>query len=92
VGALKSHRGAKTDLIVAAIDGFAGQFTLSDLERASPGVSRDMLRKVLKDLQRDGQVECLGRGPGAPWKIKRVMRAREGKNGCGALNCEAEKK
>jgi len=68
MGALKSPRGAKTDLIVAAIDRFADQFTLSDLERASPGVSRDMLRKVLKDLQREGQVECLGRGPGAPWK------------------------
>jgi len=27
-----------------------------------------MLRKVLKDLRREGQVECLGRGPGAPWK------------------------
>jgi Fic family protein len=68
VGALKSPRRAKTGLILAAIDRFTGQFTLSDLEGTAPGVSRDMLRKVLKDLQRDGQVECLGRGPGAPWR------------------------
>lgn len=68
VGTLRSPRGAKTELIVAAIDRFSGQFTLSDLERSSPGVSRDMLRKVLKDLQKENRVECLGRGPGAPWK------------------------
>jgi hypothetical protein len=65
---LKSPRGAKTELIIAAIDRFPGEFTLSDLERTSPGVSRDMLRKVLKDLQKESQVECLGHGPGAPWK------------------------
>lgn len=68
MGALRSPRGAKTNLIMTAIDGFRGQFTLSDLERGSPGVSRDMLRKVLKDLQKEGRVECLGRGPGAPWR------------------------
>jgi Fic family protein len=68
MGALRSPRGAKTDIIITAIDRFKGQFTLSDLERSSPGVSRDMLRKVLKDLQKKGQVECLGRGPGAPWR------------------------
>lgn len=68
VGTLKSPRGAKTDLIIEVINRFPGQFTLSDLERSCPGVSRDMLRKVLKDLQKGGQVECLGRGPGAPWK------------------------
>jgi Fic family protein len=71
VGTLRSPRGAKTELIVAAIDRFSGQFTLSDLERSSPGVSRDMLRKVLKDLQKENRVECLGRGPGAPWKKRR---------------------
>lgn len=76
MGSVRSPRGAKTDVIMAAINRFKGQFTLSDLERASPGVSRDMLRKVLKDLQRDGRVECLGRGPGAPWKKKGNIRER----------------
>jgi hypothetical protein len=45
-------------------------FTLADLERACPGISRDMVRKVLKDLQEGGAVECIGRGPGAKWRRK----------------------
>lgn len=77
MGVLKSPRGAKTDLVVAAISRFAGQFTLSDLERTAPGVSRDMLRKVLKDLQKEGYVECVGRGPGAPWQ-KRGTTLKKG--------------
>jgi SNF2 family DNA or RNA helicase len=35
------------------------------LERACPGVSRDMVRWVLRQLQNAGNVVCLGRGPGA---------------------------
>lgn len=70
VGQIKSPRGTKTELIEAAINAFSGEFTLSDIERACPGVSRDMVRRVLRDLQGAGKVECLGRGPGAAWKKK----------------------
>ena len=45
--------------------------TLSDLELACPGVSRDMIRDVLRQMQKEDEVECLGRGPGAPWEKKR---------------------
>jgi len=68
VGQLKSPKGAKTELIKTAINSFPGEFTLSDLERACPSVSRDMIRRVLRELQRLREVECLGRGPGALWK------------------------
>lgn len=71
VGRLKSPKGAKTELIKAAIDSFEGEFSLSDLERACPGVSRDMIRRVLRELQGAKEVECLGRGPGALWRKKR---------------------
>jgi len=67
-GQIKSPRGAKTALVESAINTFSGEFTLSDLERTCPGVSRDMVRLVLRDLQKAKKVECLGRGPGAPWK------------------------
>jgi hypothetical protein len=39
-------------------------------ERACPGVSRDMVRRVLRDLQKARKVECVGRGPGALWRKK----------------------
>jgi len=64
----ESPRGAKTELIAAAIKSFPGEFTLADLKRACPGVSHDMARKVLRNLRQTGDVECLGRGPGARWK------------------------
>ncbi|MDH4164425.1 MAG: Fic family protein [Nitrospirota bacterium] len=68
VGQVRTARGAKTELVESAINGFSGDFTLADLEKACPGVSRDMVRRVLRDLQKKGTVECLGRGPGAAWK------------------------
>lgn len=67
-GQLKSPRGAKTELIINAIRGLSKRFSLVDVERICPGVSRDMVRKVLKDMQKDRQVICSGRGPGAEWE------------------------
>ena len=69
-GEVKSPRGAKTILVETAIDGFPGEFTLAELERACPGVSRDMVRRVLRQLQKKGRVACLGRGPSAHWRRK----------------------
>jgi hypothetical protein len=45
-----------------------GAFTLRQLEIACPGVSRDMIRRVLRQLKAAGHVDCLGRGPGARWQ------------------------
>jgi len=67
-GQLKSPRGAKTALVEAAIDAFPGQFSLNELRRACPGVSPDMVRRVLRDLQKARKIVCLGRGPGATWR------------------------
>jgi Fic family protein len=67
-GQLKSPRGAKTALVVAAIEAFPGSFSLKELGRACPGVSRDMVRRVLRDLQKANKIVCLGRGPGATWR------------------------
>jgi Fic family protein len=76
VGQIKGPRGSKTELVEAAIQRFSKPFMVSDLERCCPGVSRDMIRKVLRDLQKSGQVECLGRGPGAPWRKKGITSKR----------------
>jgi Fic family protein len=70
VGQVKSPRGTKTELVETAIKSFHGSFGLSDLERACPGVSRDMVRTVLRNMQKKGLVECMGKGPGAQWKKK----------------------
>lgn len=67
---IKEPKGAKTELIEAAIRSLKSGFTVSDLEKACPTVSRDMIRRVLYDLKKTKEVECLGRGPGATWRQK----------------------
>lgn len=68
VGQLRSPRGAKTEMVQQAVDGMAGEFTLRELEASCPGVSRDMVRRVLRQMQQSAQVVCIGRGPGARWE------------------------
>jgi hypothetical protein len=70
LGRTRSPRGTKTEMIEMAVNAMSGEFTLRQLERACPGVSRDMIRRVLRGLQKIGDVECLGRGPGARWRKK----------------------
>ena len=70
VGDIKAPRGAKTEQIVAAIGRFVGEFTMSQLQQACPGISRDMIRRVLRERQAAGVVECQGRGPAARWRKK----------------------
>jgi Fic family protein len=70
VGESRLPRGSKTDQVTRAIEGFRAEFTLSQLERTCPGVSRDMIRRVLRAQQAAGVVECSGRGPAARWRTK----------------------
>lgn len=67
VGELRAPRGEKTPTVIAAIGKSRGPFRVSDLHRQCPGVSLDLIRKVLKNLQAEGRVRCLGRGVGAQW-------------------------
>ena len=68
-------RGAKSQLAADALTVLPKRFTLNDLERACPGVSREMLRKVLKDTKKQDAVACSRRCPGAVWE-KRSCPAR----------------
>lgn len=64
---IKSPKGAKTEMILKAIQSYEKPFSLVELEQTCPGVSRDMIRKVLRNLKDNNLVENLGRGPGAKW-------------------------
>ncbi len=68
VGKISSPRGAKTEFVTSAIDRALGAFRVADLQRQCPGVSVDMIRRVLKELRASAQVECLGRGQAAEWR------------------------
>lgn len=67
VGQTAAPKGAKTELVENAIARQSGTFTMQDIIKACPGVSQDLVRKVLRRLA-DSEIECLGRGPGATWR------------------------
>ena len=68
VGQMEAPRGAKTQMIEQALGRTNGEFTLAEIERACPGVSRDLIRKVMKTFRARGFLACAGRGPGAKWQ------------------------
>jgi Fic family protein len=68
VGQVLSPKGAKTELVLAAIRRQTGEFRLADVERACPGVGRDWIRVLLAELKKSGEVSCRGKGPGARWR------------------------
>ncbi|MDA1096589.1 MAG: Fic family protein [Chloroflexi bacterium] len=70
VGELSSPRGENTALIIGAVEGLSGEFSVSDILDACPGVSIDLVRRTLKKLRADGRVECLGMGRNAKWRRK----------------------
>jgi Fic family protein len=65
---LKVPRGAKTGMVLKAVDSFYDSFTISELKRECPNVSVDMIRKVLKDLNKQGKIRSGGRGQSARWE------------------------
>ena len=67
-GQANAPRGAKAELVLAAIREQPGDFRLADIERACPGVGREWIRSLLTDLKAAGEASCRGRGPAARWR------------------------
>jgi Fic family protein len=67
---LPQPRGEKTAMIHDAIKGYAGAFSVADILHKYPGISIDLVRKTLKDMQAESIVECIGRGRSAKWRKK----------------------
>jgi Fic family protein len=67
-GQLKPSHGAKTQIVSQAILNQLGEFSISDIQRECPGVSRDMIRVVFRQLQEEKRITCLGKGKSARWK------------------------
>jgi Fic family protein len=70
VGQIAEPKGAKAELIRSAVSKRQGEFRLTDIERACPGVGRDWVRVVLAEMKKEGQLECKGRGLAARWFVR----------------------
>ena len=67
-GQVKAPRGAKAELVLAAIREQPGVFRLADIECACPGVGREWIRSLITDLKAAGEASCRGKGPAARWQ------------------------
>ena len=65
---VETLQGSKTDQVRAAVLRRLGAFGIADIEHDCPGVSRDMVRHVLRQMRTDGLVQVEGRGRGAKWR------------------------
>lgn len=70
LGQLPKTKGEKTALIHDTIDGFPDSFSISEIQQKCPGVGIDMIRRVLKDMQNVGRIQCIERGRDAKWQKK----------------------
>jgi Fic family protein len=67
VGTISKGKGTKTELIRQAVERRTGPFAISDIESDCPGISRDMVRLVLRQLRDEGRISSGGKGRGAKW-------------------------
>ncbi|TGN10564.1 Fic family protein [Leptospira ilyithenensis] len=65
---LPNNRGNKSELIINFIGNSIGPFSIADIKYNLPGVSVELIRKLLKDLQNENKVRSLGRGRNAKWE------------------------
>jgi Fic family protein len=68
LGQMGGVRGEKRAMIEETIHKKNDLFSVRDIQNHCPGVSIDTIRKVLKDMQKESRVECLGKGQSAKWR------------------------
>ncbi len=64
-------RLGKTELVRQAVLAQPESFTLADIVAQVPVASSQLIKKVLATLKKDGQVQVVGRGRGAFWRVIR---------------------
>lgn len=67
VGTIERGRGAKGDRVRSEIVKRVAPFSISDIEESCPGISRDMVRLVLRAMKSEGSIASTGKGRGAKW-------------------------
>lgn len=68
VGLLTMARGAKTEMVLDALQTIRGEFSVKALQERCPHVSIDLIRRILGEQRQAGKLECLGRGRDARWR------------------------
>lgn len=68
VGTIEYGRGNKGDRVRSEVLKRMLPFSISEIEEACPGVSRDMVRLVLRAMKAEGVIQPTGKGRAAKWQ------------------------
>lgn len=68
VGIITTNKGSKTELIRNAINRKTGPFSIVSIESDCPGISREMIRLVLRQMRDEGLIISNSTGRGATWQ------------------------
>ena len=68
VGTIGTGRGSKTQQVREAVARQVAPFAISELLRHTPGVSKEMVRRVLRQMRDEGVLVAEGQGRGARWR------------------------
>lgn len=72
VGVIATSKGSKTELIRSSVNRKVASFSIADIESDCPGVSRDMIRRVLRQMRDEKLIVASSGGRGAMWQ--RVLK------------------
>jgi Fic family protein len=67
LGRIVEPKGAKAELVRSVVSRQATNFRLSDIERECPGVGRDWIQTLLREMKNEGLLRSTGHGAGAKW-------------------------
>jgi Fic family protein len=76
VGEVRHGRGAKSEQIRLAVLAHSRPFSISDIEADCAGVSRDMVRLILRRMKDEGLIALQGKGRSAKWVL--LQKSMEG--------------
>ena len=67
VGTIRTGRGSKSARIREAVACRFGPFSISNIDADCPGISRDMIRNVLRQMRDEKLIVSVGKGRAAKW-------------------------
>lgn len=67
VGTIDHRRGSKSDRVRAEVMKRTQPFSISEIEEACPGISRDTVRLALRAMKAEGLITPTGKGRAAKW-------------------------
>lgn len=65
---IPNSKGNKSDLIYKYIENSVSSFNISEIKYNVPGVSIELIRKILKEMKKEGKIKNLGRGRDSRWE------------------------